>query len=34
MAAAILLPASFVMLHAERLLLAEADRAEAVGGDT
>src|SRR5229473_4678740 len=33
MAAAILLPASLVVLHAERLLLAEADGAEAVGRD-
>src|SRR6266446_5839253 len=31
MAAAILLPAGFVVLHAEGLLLAEADGAEAVG---
>jgi len=31
MAATILLPAGFVVLHAEGLLLAEADRAEAVG---
>src|SRR5713226_3442814 len=31
MAAAVLLPAGFVALHAEGLLLAEADRAQAVG---
>src|SRR5436190_2199117 len=33
MAATILLPAGFGALHAERLLLAEADGAEAVGRD-
>src|SRR5438309_8430011 len=34
MAAAVLLPAGFVVLHAEGLLLAEADGAEAVGRNT
>src|SRR5437763_639937 len=33
MAAAVLLPAGLVALHAEGLLLAEADGAEAVGGN-
>jgi len=33
MAAAVLLPAGFIALHAEGLFLAEADGAEAVGRD-
>src|SRR2546423_3462869 len=34
MASAILLPARFAMLVAERLFLAEADSAQAIGGNT
>src|SRR5437660_11362302 len=33
MAAAVLLPASLVVFHAERFLLAEADGIHAIGGD-